>query len=272
MRRTLLIAALAASTTAAFADIQFVNGSFDSGDLAGWTLTGNNPGSASTVGVPGQTSYNGGGQTIAQIVSPAPDPRTGGAVNQVYGQPYSVKVGDEILWGGRPYQFNQISQSATVTGTQPGSLFFAWAAVGQISGHSVTDTPFFKVHVRNDTQGTDIYDVEHYEGDGSTFWTDAGTGWKYSAGNNAAAPGWTVEQLDLAALGVNVGDTLTLEAIARDCNPTGHAMYVYLDGFGNVAPPPGPPPNGNGVPDGGSSALLLGLGCLGLSAIRRKLG
>lgn len=265
-----LIAALLTSTASTYAGISFVNGGFISGDLQGWTITGDGPGNASTVGVPGQTSYAGNGQTIAQIVSPGLDPRTGNVVNQVYGQPYSVKVGDETPWFGSNYQFNSISQTATVTGPDPGSIFFAWAAVGEISGHGLTDTPYFRVHVTNVTQGQDIYDVQHYEGDGTSFWADGAPGWRYSVGNDPLAPGWIVEQLDLAALGVNVGDVLTLEATARDCNPTAHAMYVYLDGFGNVRPPPGPD-NGR-VPDAGSTALLLSLSGLGLFAIRRKLG
>jgi len=269
MVKQCIIAALVLSTASSYAGISFVNGGFISGDLQGWTITGDNPGNASTVGVPGQTSYAGNGQTIAQIVSPAPDPRTGNVVNQVFGQPYSVKVGDETPWFGGNYQFNSISQTATVAGPDPGSLFFAWAAVGEISGHSVTDTPYFRVHVTDVTQNKDIYDVQHYEGDGTSFWADGASGWRYSVGNTAQAPGWVVEQLDLAALGVNVGDVLTLEAIARDCNPTAHAMYVYLDGFGNVRPPPGP--DGGTVPDAGSTALLLSLSGFGLFAIRRKI-
>jgi hypothetical protein len=269
VKKVFLLTGLLAAAAVARADVNFVNGSFEQGDLEGWTITGQTPGNASTVGVAGQTSFSGSGQPIAQIVSPGLDPRTGNVVNQVFGGNHSVKVGDENPWFGGNYQNNSISQQTTVTGPAPGSLFFAWAAVQEISGHNLTDTPFFRVHVTNLTQGTDIYDVQHFE-DGSSFWINAGTGFNYSAGNTPSAPGWTVEQLDLAALGVNVGDVLQLEAIARDCNPTAHAMYVYLDGFGAAPPPPGPPPTNN-VPDGGASALLLSLGGMAMILVRRKL-
>ena len=79
--------------------------------------------------------------------------------------------------------------------------------------------------------------------------------------------GWVTESIDLTTAGAGgtsiVGDSLTLSLLASDCPYGGHAGYVYLDGFGAVAPPPGP------VPEPEIMAMLA-FGALGLATIRRR--
>ncbi|HYR25160.1 MAG TPA: PEP-CTERM sorting domain-containing protein, partial [Aquabacterium sp.] len=60
----------------------------------------------------------------------------------------------------------------------------------------------------------------------------------------------------------------TLSLLATDCPYGAHAGYVYLDGFGSVAPPPGPVPS---VPEPETYTLVLaGLGVVGFVSRRRR--
>lgn len=268
MKKALLaIAASALFSANAMAGITFTNGNFETGTLDGWTINASggdtpivnqNGAGLTQVNSASNNPYWNQPDHVATIVSNGVDARTG--TQMTYGGAKAVKVGDEQYWYGYAYQYHSVKQTATVDGSDPGFLYFAWSAILEQSYHSGTDTPYFRVSIKNERTGLNIYDVAHYEGD-SGFWTDRG-GWFVNAGNTSL-DGWQVEALDLGQLGVQVGDSLTLEAIARDCNPTGHAMYVYLDGFGGVRPDPHNVP----VP---ATLALLGLGLGGLAAARRK--
>lgn len=268
--KKLIFAALQAVVLSgsAMAAASFTNGGFESGNLDGWQFSSDTGSPSYSSLAAGATSFasssNGGLSSL--LVTPGADPQTG--INQNYGGSYGVRTGDNLAWGysGGGTIYNRIQQSGTVTAEPTGGagfLYFAWAAVEQISGHTDTQTPFFQVSVVDSTTGNTIYDVSHYETDGGA-WVDNGNGWKYSANSNASDPtGWNVVGLDLAALGVSVGDSLTLSAIARDCTPSAHAMYVYLDGFGGAIPTPG------NIPEPVTLALV-GLGLAGIGATRRR--
>jgi hypothetical protein len=255
----------------AMAGAVFTNGGFEDGNLNGWSVSSSSSATPTYVAQTSATSVasvsNGG--LAANIMTPLTiDPLV--PIQTVYDGSASVRVGDSTPWGvvpGGGVQYNQITQTALVaaepsTTTDPGHLFFAWAAVEEISGHAPTDTPFFRVSVLDLTTSTLIYDVSHFETDGGA-WVDNGNGWKYSTNSNVLDPkGWNVNDLNLSALGVAVGDSLQLTAIARDCNLSGHAMYVYLDGFGATKPI-------SNVPEP-TTIALMGLGLLGFAARRRN--
>lgn len=261
---TVVMALLLASP--AFADVAFVNGGFEDGNFNNWTINASGGGPAVTMPGTGVTDYSvanswwpTGGNHIATVVTSGTDPNVG--INRTYNGSSAGRVGDDRFWGGEPYQYSSIEQSTVVTGTTAGHLYFAWAAVLETSYHDYYSTPYFEVKVTNDTQNTGIYDVKKYEGDGG-FWTTLGA-WQYSTGNNVIYPGWYIEDIDLTGKAA-IGDSLTLEAIARDCIPTGHAMYVYLDGFGGAPPPP------PGVIPEPCTMLLFGTGIAGAAGILRK--
>lgn len=266
MKKALFVALQAAVLSgSAMAGASFVNGGFEAGNLDGWQFS-SDTGTANYVSlVPGATNYastsNGG--LSSDLMTPGADPHTG--INQIYGGSYGVRVGDDLAWGfsGGGTIYNRIQQSGLVTDEgagNPGFLYFAWAAVEEISGHTTSQTPFFEVSVQDTTTAATVYNVQHYETDAGA-WTTVGN-WKYSTNSNPADPtGWNVVALDLASLGVSVGDNLTLSAIARDCTPSAHAMYVYLDGFGGKPPTPTPEP---------VTLALVGLGLAALGVTRRR--
>lgn len=83
-------------------------------------------------------------------------------------------------------------------------------------------------------------------------------------GSNFYTPQWQIEQLTLDA--GSLGHDFLLSVLGADCQPTGHWGYVYLDGFGAVAPPPG-----GGVPEPAAWAMMLaGFGLVGAVMRRRE--
>lgn len=74
---------------------------------------------------------------------------------------------------------------------------------------------------------------------------------------------WTAWQTESLAIPTS-GHDYRLSILASDCQPTGHAGYLYLDGFGNVAPPAGAAPEP-------TTLGLMAFGIGGLIAAKRKL-
>lgn len=119
------------------------------------------------------------------------------------------------------------------------------------------------ITLRDDTTGTDVISRIYNAGAGAG---GGGVDTRFTAVRNLFYTSqWQIEQLVIdQAL---AGHDFTLSLLAADCLPSGHAGYVYLDGFGGVLPDPGAP--GGTVLEPGTTALL-GLGLFGFVASRRK--
>lgn len=126
---------------------------------------------------------------------------------------YSLRIEDEN-WGG-------YISSATRTIQVPAGMVlkFAWAAVLEDPQHQPNEQPYFDIKVRDETTQEDLYAIHHYSNEPGFPWNDAqGGSWKWVP--------WQPVTLDLTA---RAGHTVTISAIAADCEPTGHGGYVYFD-------------------------------------------
>ena len=253
--RSIAIAAFVAAAPAAFA--QFTNGGFEDGSFNAWTRGAGYVNSYNTTALnpadylPGGSSYN-LSYDASGIVTAGLDPRTDNNLNMVYSGTYSARVNDQ--WSNN--SLSVISQ--TVSNYQDASIYFAWAAVLEES-HDVDDSDLFKLTLMDDTTGMLLYDVSYSSAsaDSAALFTESSSGWFYTD--------WQVANLDVSGL---LGHTFTLTLAGIDCPYGGHAGYVYLDGFGAIAPPPGPGPGA--VPEPSTYGLMGAAALLGIVAYRRK--
>jgi hypothetical protein len=201
-----------------------VNGDFEKGDRSGWMPIGD-----------------------VAIVQDQLDPFTKSSLHTVGEGHYSAKIGDETPWGISGPQSSVLTQDVTVppAGLDGGSaiLQFAYAVVANDPpSHPDHDKPFFRTRIINLTTGKSLYDTDE------VFTNQTSGQWYLGAGSNGLPLGaifargsgdrwvfkpWTLVERDLKGL---EGQTLRIEFSVRDCNPSAHAAYGYLDGV-YVGPP-----------------------------------
>jgi hypothetical protein len=239
MKRKILLLSLMLLLVSSAAYAGFVNGDFELGNFNGWTKDGGRfTGSYSYTGDPGKSA----------IVSPGWDPIAGGNnLPMVYSGNYSARVNNS----DDNFHFSTVTQS--VVWNDP-SIFFAWAAVLQEPGHPTFQEPNFSVKLTDLTTNSILYNTTFSSDTIPANLLHVVGDWKYTD--------WQVVNLDTSGV---LGHTLELTLLAADCGQGAHGGYAYLDGFGAVAPPPGPGPTVPVPP----SVLLFGSGLLGLAGLRR---
>lgn len=251
-----VLAALTVSAGAAAAD-SFVNGGFESGDITGWTQTGGyrgnilNP-SLSPSSFSGSANDGGRGSIVT---TSSIDPNVGAALGSlVQSGSYAYRI-EDTTFGGYGTALTQ-----TVNNYTDSDIFFAWKSVLE-GAHGTTDAATMIITLTDLTTSTELIRREYNAADNGS-----GVDARFSedASGNFYTPDWQIEDLQITS--ALSGHNFQLSVLAADCQPTGHFGYVYLDGFGAVAPPTG------GVPEPATWAMLIaGMGLSG-AALRRRRG
>lgn len=230
-----LITAVSLLTCVSASHAVFVNGGFEQNSLAGWTVGGgSNPGLTGTPPFTGSSvQIVAGAPGPASVVGAGADPRAPGIVLPRVGQ-YTAKINDEAT-GARLTTLNQID-TITAADVDPSDnlphLRFSFAPVLDDPAHSPEEQPYFYVVVRNVADNSVLFEQFAYSGQpGVTFQQGTGS-WKYLPFQN----------IDAVLPASAVGQQISLTVIGADCSLSGHAGYVYVDGFGSA------PVGGGGTP------------------------
>lgn len=171
------------------------------------------------------------------VVGMAIDPLTANTMSTVAQGQYSVQVGDAVPWGTAGSQFSAIEREVTVASVANPVLQYSYAVVANDPpSHPEIEKPYFQLQIRDLTTGellpvsdlkyTSQTNQEWFLGqspDGqsvfqSSFGIVNGDRWVFIP--------WKQEKIDLQG---RAGHQLLIRFELRDCDPSAHAAYGYLD-------------------------------------------
>ncbi len=186
-----------------------------------------------------------------QVITDTIDTLTDSAMHSVAQGQYSVMVGDAIPWGAGGNQFSSIEHTIQIPQIDKPVLQYSYAVMANDPpAHPETDKPYFRLQIQDLTTG-DVLPVSDFKYTSQTNqeWflgqppVDASlsqSSFSQLGGDRWVFIPWKHEKVDLAGRG---GHQLLINFTVRDCNPTAHAAYGYLDNIRagqEVAPPPLP--------------------------------
>jgi hypothetical protein len=241
-----LLTAASALALATYANAGFINGGFETGDFTGWTLEhGINNG--------GTVTYSAGSAGHAYVIGPTTDLYS--PFDTPFNGNYMARLNEYS-----PYaDATRLSQTAAMLAGET-DLYINWGAVLENpTDHSYTEQPYFDITIEKN--GSVVANEFQNASQGTAGGWIAGT----PSGPNSAQVYYNSGTFHLA--GLVAGDVVKVILTAVDCSLTGHAGYAYLDGIGSVYVPPT-----GSVPDGGTTAMMLGLAFTGIAGLRRKFG
>lgn len=214
----------------------FENGGFENGDSNGWTRGGGDRNNIYAFNIkmdaylPGGVSYdeNISNQQLS-IVSSGQDPLLLNRIpNIVFRGNYSLKIGDNRTGGYAALVSQRIDNYFC------DDIYFAWLAVLEAS-HNESESSIVIIELKDITQG-DTPIRKSYSAAASSAGTESL--FKNATTENLFSifyyTSWLTEHLHLN--GTRRGHNFTLNVLSADCSQTGHMGYVYLDGFGGLAP------------------------------------
>lgn len=212
--------------------IKFINGDFESGTSAGWTV-GGGPRSGSLSNNIYPYDYLPGGShyvpiianTHSSIVTHGNDPSLGTLMPDVVHQGnYAWRVEDVTIGG-----YGSVISQEVNTYLCP-DIYFAWLAVLQNGGHAPNVSSLMSIELKDMTVGDIVLMRVYNAGAGSAA---ADTRFNQS-GSYYYTPSWQIEHVSINS--TRLGHTFRLSVLAIDCAPAGHSGRVYLDSFGGIVP------------------------------------
>ena len=226
MKTKLSVAVLLVAGVAMSSYADFVNGGFESGTLAGWTLGGGKVSAGPTDLI---YTPNGNASHLA-IVTQGWDPLLasyGIQSSTVYAGTYAARVNDTSA----NFNYSSIQQTTLCVSN---FISFDWKAILQDPGHPTNEEPAMRIVLTDLTTSSNLLNIS-FNSDtilpGTLLTATNGPSgtWKYTD--------WQNETINVSAL---IGHQLSLELDAAGCADGAHSGYAYLDQISYVSAVPEP--------------------------------